>query len=77
MRMTLTGGVLLGISGPERKEKAKLLAGKMEEALRDTGEKVSTPTMRAHIRISRIDESVRPEKVARAIAKKAGAMRMK
>lgn len=67
---TLTGGV--GIEGAEKKEKAKGLAGKMEEALNGTGVKITVPTMKAHFRITRMDGSVRPDEVAHAVARKGG-----
>lgn len=69
---TLTGGVLIGIEGAEKKEKAKGLAGKMEEALNATEVKVTVPTMKAHFRITRMDGSVRPDEVAHAVARKGG-----
>lgn len=69
-KRTMTGGVLIEIRGPDKKEQAKKLATKIEEVLEGSGAKISTSGKTIEIRLHRIEESVTAEEVRAAIAKK-------
>lgn len=71
-RKTMTGGTLLEIKGPERKEQAKTLANKIEVVVSGTGARVSVPRRTAEIRLNRIEESVTREEVIAAVAMTGG-----
>lgn len=69
VKRSITGGLLLEISGPNKEEKAAILAAVFKPALSDKNLKVSQPTKSAELRVSGLDDSVTPEELAEAVAR--------
>lgn len=73
-----TGALIIEIPGADSGKKADALASRMREVLRGRdGVRVDRPTKTADVRIRGLEASIRPEKVAAAIAEKAGCTRAK
>ncbi|KOC58651.1 hypothetical protein WH47_05396, partial [Habropoda laboriosa] len=66
-RRARTGGLILEVTGPEREAKAEALAKRLQEILQDRA-RVAHPTKCGELRVSGLDESVKAEEVALAIA---------
>lgn len=69
-RQTATGARMLEIPGSEKDEKADQLASRLREALVDVAT-VSRPVKSVQVRISGLDDTATPERVAAAVAKAA------
>lgn len=69
VKRAMTGGLLLEISGPDREEKAAILAAVLKPALYDKAVRVSQPTKKAELRVSGLDDSVTPKEITQAVAR--------
>ncbi|XP_045452676.1 uncharacterized protein LOC123661781 [Melitaea cinxia] len=67
-RHTATGARMLEIPGSDKEEKADRLASRLREALSDVAT-VVRPVKTAQVRISGLDDTATPERVAAAVAK--------
>lgn len=68
-KRAVTGGLILEIPGPEGAQKADRLAVRMTEVLQGSGVKVARPVKHAEVRVSRLEDSITPAKVAQAVAR--------
>ncbi|XP_020298710.1 uncharacterized protein LOC109862955, partial [Pseudomyrmex gracilis] len=72
LRRTVTGGLLLEISGPEREAKADALAAGMWPFAAAKGVRVGRPAKCGEVRIRGFDHTVTPEELASAVASAGG-----
>lgn len=68
IRKGLNGATIIEIAGPECQNKARLLADKLQEVLREDKAAITTPTIKGQLRIVGLDESVGKEEIGWKIA---------
>lgn len=71
-KKALNGGLLLEVEGEQCADKANALASKLQEALFETGVRITRPHKTGEIRVMDLDDSVTEKDVTEAIAEAGG-----
>ena len=71
-RKAITGALLFEISGQNAGSKASRLAERMAATLKNLPAKVTVPRRTAELRVTELEDSVTPEKLAAAVAEAGG-----
>ncbi|XP_011706373.1 PREDICTED: uncharacterized protein LOC105461569 [Wasmannia auropunctata] len=68
LRATMSGAVLVEIPGRDMSPKADTLAARLRETFRDSGVRISRPSLRGELRLSGLDASIGPTELRTAMA---------
>ncbi|EFN66610.1 hypothetical protein EAG_05607, partial [Camponotus floridanus] len=72
IRKGLNGATLIEISGPECNVKARKLADKLQEVLREDNAAITTPTIKGELRLVGLDDSISKEEIKWALEEEGG-----